>query len=230
LNALLDGFRLSGRIDFLTKADEIVRRCIHPHDDLEALDLLDAERRWFYTVFLQALARYLDEKRERGEIDPMYDYGCASLLHYARWMAAHEYPYLEKPEILEYPTETWAAQDLRKSDLFVCAAVYADRAERERFLERAAFFHRSAIETLVKMPTRTFTRPLVLLLTNGWAYRYARRYGCSEILPGDTVKASSLPPPSAFVPQKDRVIRRARLAAGAAAVVAILAALAAWIN
>ncbi len=60
----------------------------------------------------------------------MYAYARASLLHYARWMAEHEYPYLEKPEILEYPTETWAAQDMRKSEIFDYAARHTTGAER----------------------------------------------------------------------------------------------------
>ena len=36
------------------------------------------------------------------------------LLNYAHWMVEHERPYLERPEKLEYPNETWAAQDIRK--------------------------------------------------------------------------------------------------------------------
>ena len=104
---------------------------------MPARNLLDAENRWFYTMFLQALGRYLDYKAELGQLDFMYAYARASLLHYARWMAEHEYPYLDKPEILEYPTETWAAQDMRKSEIFKYAARHATGAERERFLERA---------------------------------------------------------------------------------------------
>jgi hypothetical protein len=114
--ALLDGHRLTGEGPLLAKAEELIRRCIHPHDDIGARELLDAERRWSYVVFLQALGRYLEHKGERGEIDGPYAYARAALLHYARWMAEHEYPYLEKPEILEYPTETWGP-DIRKSDV-----------------------------------------------------------------------------------------------------------------
>ena len=69
-------------------------------------------------MFLQALGRWLGEKVERGELDNVRVRAAESLLHYARWMAVHEYPYLDKPEKLEFPTETWAAQDIRKSDVF----------------------------------------------------------------------------------------------------------------
>ena len=56
------------------------------------------------------------------------------MLHYARWMAGHERPYLDRPEILEFPTETWDAQDMRKSEVFDLAALHAASAfERAQF-------------------------------------------------------------------------------------------------
>jgi hypothetical protein len=140
LNALLDALRLSGRPEFLDKAEQLIRRCIHPADDVPSRHLLDAERKWFYTMFLQSLGKYLDEKIARGEADQMWAYGRASLLHYAHWMADHERPYLDHPDGLEFPTETWAAQDIRKSDVFYFAAQHAEGAERARFLERAEYF------------------------------------------------------------------------------------------
>ncbi|HTM05392.1 MAG TPA: hypothetical protein VL173_17910, partial [Vicinamibacterales bacterium] len=135
LNALVDGHRLSGDRRFLDKAEQIIRRCTHPNQDIEALTLLDAENRWFYTMYLQSLAKYLDWKIELGELDGMYAYGRDVLLHFARWMAQHERPYLDHPEMLEFPTETWAAQDVRKSEVFDAAAPHATGEERERFLE-----------------------------------------------------------------------------------------------
>ena len=134
------------------------------------MNLLDAERRWSYTVFLQVLARYLDYRIELGLIDSHYAYGRAALLHYARWMVDHEYPYLEKPAILEYPTETWAAQDMRKCDVFLFAAGHACGDDRRRFLEGAARFFEYSVSTLHELPTRTLARPLVLMLTNGYLH------------------------------------------------------------
>ena len=83
-----------------------------------------------------------------------YAYARETLLHFARWMAEHEYPYLEKPEVLEFPTETWPAQDIRKSEVFMYAALHASGAERERFLERADFFFRYSVDTLTADPTQ----------------------------------------------------------------------------
>ena len=79
------------------------RRCIHPDDDPDALDLLDAENRWSYTVFLQALGKYLEHRADRGLVDAHYAYARAVLLKYAEWMSANERPYLDSPERLEYP-------------------------------------------------------------------------------------------------------------------------------
>ena len=127
ISVLLDGHRLTGEPKFLDKAEQLIRRCIHPADDVPKRNLLDVENRWFYTMFLQALGKYLDHKAERGDLDAVYAYARASLLHYARWMADHEVPTLSRPEILEYPNETWAAQDMRKCEVFQFAAKHAPR-------------------------------------------------------------------------------------------------------
>src|SRR5690606_8711102 len=141
LNALVEGHRLTGDDRYLQLAERLIRRCVHPHDDPLRHGLDDPEYRWFYTMFLQSLGRYLAYRAERGLVDEAYAYARASLLHYARWMAANEYPWLDKPEKLEFPTETWAAQDIRKSDIFCHAALHShDEAERTLMLERAAFF------------------------------------------------------------------------------------------
>src|SRR5207302_2567488 len=205
--ALLTGHRATGDAKFLLKAEQLIRRCIHPRDDIGERNLLDAERRWFYTVFLQALGKYLDYKIELQSLDAMYQYARTSLLQYADWMVDHEYPYLDKPEILEYPTETWAAQDMRKSEIFLYAAMYGAAGERARFLERADFFFDASVTTLLHSPTHTLTRPLVLLMTNGFMYvgsgRTAARFG--EGQGRDAAERSATDDfgtPTRFVPQR----------------------------
>jgi hypothetical protein len=106
----------------------------------------------------------------------MHAYARASLLHYARWMAAHEYPYLEKPERLEFPTETWGAQEIRKSDAFYLAALYADGDERARFIERGAFFFRTSVETLEQSATRSLARPVIVLLSSGLLHAWSQEH------------------------------------------------------
>jgi hypothetical protein len=222
LDALLVGNRLTGQPEFLAKAEEIIRRCIHPADDIEARNLLDAERKWFYTMFLQALGRYLDFKAERGQIDRMYAYARASLLIYARWMAEHEYPYLDKPDILEYPTETWAAQDMRKSEVFEAAARIADTSEeREKLLERSRFFFESSTTTLARMPTRSLARPVVLLLSNGLARAYSELNPEFPSLPTPET-THDFGSPETFIPQKTVAIRRFKLIAALAAATVVI--------
>jgi hypothetical protein len=229
LRALLDGDRLTGDAVFLEKADEIIRRVIHPLEDVAARNLLDAERRWSYTAFLQALGAYLDYKAERDQLDATYRYARASLLRYAHWMASHEYPYLDKPEILEYPTETWAAQDLRKSDVFYLASLHAADADRPRFRERGAFFFASAVQTLAALESRTLTRPIVLLLSNGRMHDYMQTHPERQA-PVIESGAENIPEMARFVPQKTRAKGRLIGAAAALAVAALLPLLAKLLN
>jgi hypothetical protein len=169
INALLDAHRLTGEPRYLAKAEALVARSVHPDDDPAAIDPLDAENRWSYTVFLQALGKYLEYRADRGFIDAHYEYARAVLLKFAAWMLANERPYLDTPERLEYPTETWAAQDIRKAAVFEFAARHsADTALRDRFQSRADSFVDYAITTLVNAPTGRLTRPLVLLLAYGF--------------------------------------------------------------
>jgi hypothetical protein len=218
VNALLDGYRLTRHQRFIEKAEQVIRRCVHPEQDIEALNLRDAENKWFYLMFLQSLGKYLDEKAEHGQIDGMYAYGEAALLHYARWMAEHERPFLDHPEQLEFPTETWAAQDIRKSDVFLHAAQHADGEERERFLERGEFFFQYAVTKLASMPTHTFARPVVLLLSNGMLHGWMSAH--AGVRKPSARRPASFPAFQAFVPQKPRAMRRAMIlaAAGASAV------------
>ncbi len=203
---LLNALRLTGERRYLRFAEALIRRCIHPSDDIASRDLLNAEARWSYTVFLRALGQYLDIKTVLGEFDCRFAYGRESLLHYARWMADHEYPYLEKPEILEYPTETWAAQDMRKSDVFMLAALHSSDSERSMYLERAEFFFRASLDWIYRFPSRTYARPVVILLSCG----YLRWMDSASLpngpeLPNDCEHGE----PVKFVPQKQLAIRRA---------------------
>ncbi len=172
-------------------------------------------------MYLQALGKYLDYKVELGEPDAMYGYAREVLLHYARWMTKREYPYLDKPEILEFPTETWAAQDMRKSEVFNLAARFAEADERRQFLERAEFFFNYSISTLEQMPTRTLTRPVVLLLGHGFSHNVLKRSGViAAPLPREGWQR--WPAPGVFVPQKVRAKRRAVALAGVGGTAALL--------
>jgi hypothetical protein len=207
LAALLDGHRLTNDPAFLNSAAKLIRRVIHPADDVPARLLLDAENMWSYTMFLQSLGIYLDYIAGRGQLlDFTYAYARASLLHYARWMAEHEYPYLDKPEILEYPTETWAAQDMRKSEVFKYAALHATGEERAHFLERAEFFFCDSVTRLSGMKTRTLCRPVVLMLKYGFMHAWFKQH--PEASAPVPVVEYDFGKPQKFVPQRARAKRR----------------------
>ena len=213
VNALLDAFTLTHDPIFARKADQLIRRCIHPRDDIEKRRLLDAEQRWSYTVFLQILGKYLDLKIERGHLDSMYAYARASLLHYAGWMAGNEIPYLTTPEKLEYPTETWSAQDMRKSDAFKFAAKHAPLSSRDRFVEMSEYFFRSSLKELLSSQTRTLTRPLVLMMTHGYMHTYFQHHP-GHSAPGID-RVSDFSAPEHFIPQRIHALRKLGLLAGA---------------
>ena len=219
---LLNAFRLTGSSAYLDTAEMLIRRCIHPADDIDARHLLDTERRWSYTVFLQTLGRYLDDKAGRNDLDAGFAFARESLLAYARWMADHEYPYLEKTEVLEYPTETWAAQDMRKCEVFLHAARHADSpSERARFRERADFFYRASLHWLGRFETRQCARPVVLMLSYGYMYDTARRedgLGRAPAVP----QLHSFGTPEPFVSQRALAVRRAKQIAAAGAVAVVL--------
>ena len=219
--ACLVAHRLTGERRFLAKAEELIRRCIHPSDDIGARNLLDVERRWFYTVFLEALGEYLVEKAERDENDEMYAYAQQSLLRYAEWMATHEVPYLSRPEVLEYPTETWAAQDLRKASVFWWAAGHASDLYRQRFVERAEFFFADALSRLAGSSTRHFTRPVVVALRSGVYASWFR----PALLQGrlwPEARETTFRPPVLFQSQRQLALQRARIVVGGVAVSALV--------
>jgi hypothetical protein len=224
LNALVDGHRLSGEPRFLAKAEQLIRRVVHPAEDVWKHRLDDPENKWFYLMFLQSLGKYVAYKASIGQLDEMYAYGRAALLHYARWMAEHEYPYLQKPERLTFPTETWATHEIRKSDVFYLAAVHATGDERARFVERGRFFFDNAVDTLATMPTRTLARPMIVMLSSGLMHPWFQTAaGASAAFPAPP--PVQFTPQVPFVPQKQIALKRAKflVAAGALGMLAVAA-------
>lgn len=188
LTTFLDAFQLTGNFDYMKDAESVVYRCVHPEDDLEKRNLEDVENRWMYTVFLQALGKYLDTKRRLGKMDRHWEWARRSLLRYADWMAETECPYLLHPEKLEYPNETWAAQELRKTNVLLFAFRYStNRDKGRRYFEKAMYFFREGMGLLSGFGERAFlTRPIALLLQNSEMVR-----GIMEI--GDEKEKMLLP-------------------------------------
>lgn len=200
INALLDAYVLTSAKPYFDKAEELVRRCIHPADDIRARGLEDVEYRWSYTVFLQVLGKYLDLKTDKGDIDYMYSYARASLLHYAAWMLEHEKPYTHVLDRVKIPTETWPAQDIRKSHVFYLAAKYATEPQlRRAFRRQAEFFFHACLQDLQTFPTCTLTRPLVLLLTNAYTHAFFQTH--PEETGPSPAQDYNFGQPRSFIPQ-----------------------------
>ena len=169
--ALLDSFELTAEKDYLSRAEHVIQNTIHPLDDVASRGLDNIENCWFYTVLLQAVCRYLDVKRQLAVFDDNFYYARDALLRYAQWMQDNEYPYLDKPEILEFPNDTWAAQDLRKSHVFA-AAWYYSPDNNPAYLQKAEFFQDYVYRQLSTSAEKTYTRVLALLMQNSGTLKY----------------------------------------------------------
>lgn len=203
INALLDGWLLSGDRKYLEFAETLIRRCVHPADDVAAREMLDIERRWSCTIFFTSLARYLRVKAEASDCDGMYAYARASLLHYAEWMADNEIPYFDQRQRMEFPTETWAAQDFRKANVLRLAAAHSAEPARRRFLERATLLADRAWTDLMSFDSRHVARAVAIMMTEGTRDQFFRRYE-----PGRALKPLGDPDfgiPEQFSPQKLRI-------------------------
>jgi len=207
INTLINAYILSTNRRYLSEAEKLIRRCIHPKDDIQKHRLLDAERRWSYTVFLQILGKYLDMKEEMGERDFMYCYARESLAHYAAWMADNEYLYLDKPEILDFPTETWAAQDMRKANVFLFGAKYGPGTSTALFLGKAKFFFENSINSLLSFKTSHFVRPMAVLLFCGNMHSYFA--GHPEEKAGPVSQDHDFGSPAVFIPQRVKAVKKA---------------------
>ena len=221
-HALLTGHELTGDDKYLSRAVLLMRRTVHPKEDLEALDLLNAELRWFYTMYLQALGRLVDYKNSLQQRDADFEYGVAALLHYANWMALHERPTLSVPEQLQYPTETWAAQDMRKWHVLQHAALYeCDPQRRVALTGRADFFYNEVCESLSGFETRSLCRPVVLMLNFGWQRDWF--LATQDPLRLDLNVGSDFGPRDPFMPQRVVAIGRFKRLAICAVVVTAVA-------
>jgi hypothetical protein len=172
------------------------------------------------------LSRYLDLKAEIGQVDAAYAYARASQLRYTGWMVEHEQPYFDQAEKMEYPTETWAAQELRKANVLRLAARHADEPLRSRLLTRGTELADRAWADLYRFPSRTTARPLALVLVEGTRDAFFRHRTPPPVPRPD--RAYDFPPPENFVSQKRRVLSRLRSPLGLARTLLGLADVRKW--
>jgi len=183
LNTLLDAFLIGSDAKYMKCAERLIGQCVSPDDNIDDRNLLNVEFRWMYTIFLQSLGKYLDIKHDRNQLDQNFWYARTVLLKYAGWMSEHEYPYLEKPEILEFPNESWPAQEIRKSDVLAYAAQYAPEPLRQKFMGKSRYFFEVCIKQLRDdfPETNHLTRVIAVLMTNGMVHMDAfSDFACPE--------------------------------------------------
>jgi hypothetical protein len=226
INALLDAWLLTGSQDYLQKAEGLIRRAVHPEMDIVALDLLESESRWSYTVFLSVLGRYLVLKFQADQLDAMYGYARRCLLTFAAWMVDNEIPYFDRPEKLEYPTETWAAQELRKANVLRLAARHAVEPLRSRLIRRGDELADRAWSDLLRFESRDVTRSVALLLVEGARDSYWRRHPI-DCMPTPSEELD-IGLPQAFIPQRRRVWNQLRTPRGALGALRRLARVGHW--
>ena len=205
INACLDGWLLTADPKYMAKAEQLIRRSVHPNQDCDALHLADAEGHWSYSVCLTALGRYLHIKMGDDQLDDSYEYVRQTLVHYGHWMAKSEKPTLSVPEDLEYPTEAWAAQDFRKANVLRIAASCCDDADAKSAMNKAADkIQETAWADLYRFgDAHNSSRCLSIIMTEGLRQRY---HACND---GDRFPVSkSKPTPTQwtmFELQKQRV-------------------------
>ncbi|PVY78303.1 hypothetical protein C8D92_102344 [Tamilnaduibacter salinus] len=169
LNALLDAWTLTGDSQWLKRAEAVIAKTIHPADDPDLRNLLDVETGWSYLVFMASLAKYIDLKRANGDTGGLFSYAVAAFRQYARWMVEHERPFLEDPEPLEFPNDTWTAQEIRKILIMRLAAAF-DPENRTHYEGKAQEWTEAMTIRLADSPESGFTRILCILMQNYGAY------------------------------------------------------------
>ncbi|OZC37239.1 hypothetical protein B9Q17_03725 [Marinobacter vinifirmus] len=166
INTLLDAAILEPNRNWLTKAELVILETLHPNDAIEGRNLLEVEISWSYIILLTAIARYLHLKKQWGLSDPNYRYALQSFVHYAEWMRDHERPFLSEPDQLEYPNDTWTAQDIRKATLMFIAADLASPKASRLYKKAADRFLAESCNKLAVSPEKHNARIQIVLNQN----------------------------------------------------------------
>lgn len=168
VNALLDSLAVTNDRRYLQRAEQVIAATFNPEDEVEDRNLKDVESTWFYTIFLQSVIRFLEVKKQYGETDTLsFTTALKAFMKYAEWVQENEKPYLSEPEILDFPNDTWVAQDMRKACILFYAGAYAEsEMARSGFVARANEFYSGVVETLAKSDTQHFSRILAILMQN----------------------------------------------------------------
>jgi len=162
INALMDAWQLTRDESYLQSCCELVHRCVHPCDDIASLELGDSENRWSYPIALQALFRFLSIAGDNAPETCAHIR--ASLIRFGEWMLHHERLHLDTPNELEFPTETWAAQDLRTGTTLMLIGSLAEGDLSAQMHDTGSTLYDSALRQLMSFSSRCCTRPAAIAL------------------------------------------------------------------
>ena len=81
--------------------------------------------------------------------------------------SSHERPYFDQLEKLEFPNETWAAQEFRKANVIRSAAAHTGEPLRSALVHRGAELTDRAWHDLLRFDSRHSARTIAILLTEG---------------------------------------------------------------
>ncbi|WP_421132049.1 hypothetical protein [Alteromonas sp. A079] len=165
LQALMDKYTVLNTPEDLQKCAHIIENTVSPDDDISQRNFENVELTWFYTVFFQAVCRFIHIKERLEENDYAYQHAVKSLKHYVTWMLNSEYVYLEKPDILEFPNETWTGQDIRKLCLFAFAKAYLPELANA-IEQKKNTMQKTLITRLANSEESQTTRVLCLMMQN----------------------------------------------------------------
>ena len=166
VNILLDTFELSNDLQYLHDAERVILNTISEKDDIKERHFEDIENTWYYVVLLQAVAKYLFIASRIDAPENCSEKILSAFLFYADYIAEHEAPYLSQKERLEYPNDTWTAQDLRKVNLLCSAAFFATGTKRDSYIKKAEYLQNWIENKLSSSDENTYTRVLVLMMQN----------------------------------------------------------------
>lgn len=167
--ALLDAYELTADKLWLERTEDVIQNTAHPADDIAQRNLGDIEATWSYVVFLQALLKFLALKERAHTFDRAWHYARQTLSHYVLWMLEHESPYRSREDILEFPNDTWVAQEIRKATLFAQAARFIP-AQREALLAKGREFLVYIVNALSISEERHYSRVQIVLLQSHGAH------------------------------------------------------------
>lgn len=163
VNVLLDCFEITQQQAYLRQVEYIILNTIGESDIIADRNLGNIEETWFYTIFLQAVAKYLNLVSQNAIINESICVIKAAFIHYASWMAKNETYYLANKEILEYPNDTWIGQDLRKIQILLCAHEITQNSE---ILQKANKLIDYVYPSLSTSEEKDYTRIQALIMQN----------------------------------------------------------------